>query len=192
MALASPHALAATWDPAVDKEMVVMQAEVAFIEADALVYALLKLEDEPTPPSSWVPSNERPVEEGVEAPQRTPAMEPDVCYTHCVPSCLETPDVDVDESDPSAPLCVFFFLHQAMQDRLPQAILDGMELGLKSAEPWLVLNGAVYAWNHYIHFLNGQHVVVVEPVFKAVTDTLFRMDKESVDPVRSRLHPSAH
>ena len=79
VALAAPHALAATWDPAVDKEMVVMQAEVAFIEADALVYALLKEEDEPTPPSSWVPANERLAEKDGEAPQRTPAMEPDVC-----------------------------------------------------------------------------------------------------------------
>ena len=68
---------------------------------------------------------------------------------------------------------------------MPQAILDGMELGLKSAEPWLVLNGVVYAWNHYIHFINGQHVVAVESVFKAVTDKLFLMDKLAVDPVSS-------
>ena len=106
-------------------------------------------------------------------------------------SFCDTPGVDLHDSDSYVPLCPVI-KHQEMQDRLPQAILDGMELGLKSAEPWLVLNGAVYAWNHYIHFLNGQHVVVVEPVFKAVTDTLFRMDKESIDPVRSRLHLAAH
>lgn len=78
VAKAAPHALEAAWDPAVDKEMVVQQAEVAFIEADALVYALLAEKDEPTPPSDWVPASHRPAEKDGHQKPREPALQPDV------------------------------------------------------------------------------------------------------------------
>eukprot|EP00873_Tetraselmis_striata_P015149 jgi/Tetstr1/435413/TSEL_024322.t1 len=146
---AAPHALAAQWDPAVDAEMVVAQAEVAFIEVDALAYALTDEGEELNPPDGYVPPAERLAEEDGK------------------PSGPRKPPFEIEE----------------LQERLPDALLEGMELGLRAGQPWLVLNGAVNAWNYYIHFLNGQHMAAVERVFKAVVDRLFQMDQEAVDPV---------
>jgi hypothetical protein len=76
---AAPHALEAKWDVAVDSEMVVAQAEVAFIEVDAIAYALSEEGEELNPPYGYVPPGERLAERDGQAPGvRKPPFEIEV------------------------------------------------------------------------------------------------------------------
>jgi hypothetical protein len=51
--------------------------------------------------------------------------------------------------------------------------LEGMRLGIKVQEDWLVLNGAAYIWNYHLQcFKQGQYTGVYEGLEEAVSAML--------------------
>ena len=65
--------------------------------------------------------------------------------------------------------------------RACEGYIRSMHLGLKVGESWLVLNTAIYVWNHFLPFSRTFRYRELIPVFNEVVTNLLKMKQDDMD-----------
>lgn len=93
------------------------------------------------------------------------------------------PPVPVVEAAPHAEPAPMPTTAAELQAIVPLSVLKGMGLGLAVKEPWIVMNGAAYAWNHFRHIANEQLYLPLLPLYRLTMERLMKATVE--EPVEA-------
>lgn len=173
-----------------DKELTILQAEVLYLETEACSQALKRAKVVLAPPPADLAerlaeeeaelhraeAEARPASSTVAAEDKGKGKEKEkgapvpAAPTEAAPP----PQTPTEGPAPPKPASTI----EELQRLLPMSILKGMGLGIATKQPWLVMNGASYAWNHYRHVTEAERYTGLLNLLRIVMDRMMQATAE--------------
>jgi hypothetical protein len=183
--------LATEWDVNRDRDMVLLQADVAFLDAEACAGVLREKGLELLPPSEAEKGKEGAPADTVadvnsmgkpEGASAVSSGTPDNSLGDRTEGDSTAKNVDhagsgrlESRSSASSSSAEEAFNERAFQERAYEGFLEGARRGLALNEAWLVTNAAASLWNNYLPLLKGKRFAPTVAVFQPMLDGLLAL-----------------